>query len=348
MAADRLAAYRDAVRVEGSVTSLSWIPSEAVRGGTRVAFDRGVTHYDEPPPDVIKDLEALEGLRKADRFRFANRLAAWAEFDASGQPVDAGYLHGGLMGSTTVALGWLRREFEAIALPDLQEPPEKGEGWVRFTQTAGGRTGLPAPRRVRRRPFIQWQAPLCWSTLKLTLYPDRPPSFEVLGASRFPRHWVYDHEGKLAAKSGLTDFRDWYRKSFGKHTPWGETDSPALVTAVETALERALSVEMMDRRSKPSFRSLREGQTLVSEGDEGTDVFLVLDGVMRVEKGGERLAEYGPGAILGERAGLEAGRRNSTLVAVTPCRVAVVPHDVLDKDQLRELAKGHGGGADSP
>ncbi len=103
----------------------------------------------------------------------------------------------------------------------------------------------------------------------------------------------------------------------------------------------------MDRRSKPSFRSLREGQTLVSEGDEGTDVFLVLDGVMRVEKGGERLAEYGPGAILGERAGLEAGRRNSTLVAVTPCRVAVVPHAVLDQDQLRELAKGHGGDASS-
>ena len=72
------------------MTSLSWIPSEAVRGGTRVAFDAGVTHYDEPPPDVIEDLEALEVLRTTDRFRFANRLAAWAEFDASGQPVDGG------------------------------------------------------------------------------------------------------------------------------------------------------------------------------------------------------------------------------------------------------------------
>jgi hypothetical protein len=34
-------------------------------------------------------------------------------------------------------------------------------------------------------------------------------------------------------------------------------------------------------------------------------------------------------------------------VAVTPCRVAVVPHAVLDQDQLRELAKGHGGDASS-
>ena len=109
-----------------------------------------------------------------------------------------------------------------------------GDGWVRFIQTAGGRTGLPAPRRVRRAPFIQWQAPLVWSTLSLTLHIDRPPSSRYWGASRFPRHWFYDGDGRLAAKSGLTDFKDWYRKSFGKHTPWGDQDSPALVTAVET------------------------------------------------------------------------------------------------------------------
>ena len=180
-----------------------------------------------------------------------------------------------------------------------------------------------------------------WSTLSLTLHADGPPEFEVLGASRFPRHWIFDGEGRLAAKSGLTDFRDWYRKSFGKHTPWGDQDSPALITAVETALERSLSVHMMDN-AKPKFRKLKAGETLVTEGEEGTDVFLVLDGVMRVEKGGERLAEYGPGAVLGERAGIEAGTRNSTLVAVTGCRVAVVAHELMDKEQLRELAKGHG------
>ena len=70
----------------------------------RLAFEMGFTHYDEPPPDRIDDLEAL---RMADRFRFANRLAAWIEVDDSdGTPVDAGYNGGTLMGSTTVlALG---------------------------------------------------------------------------------------------------------------------------------------------------------------------------------------------------------------------------------------------------
>ncbi len=327
------------MRVESSVTSLSWIPSEAVRGATRVAFDAGFTHYDDPPPDVIEDLEEL---RKADRFRFANLLSAWIEVDDNGKITGHGYSGGGRMGSTTAGVARFKREFEAVALPDLQGPPEVGPSWVRFTQTAGGRTGLPAPRRVKRRPFIQWQAPLVWSTLSLTLHADGPPEFEVLGASRFPRHWVFDGDGRLAAKSGLTDFRDWYRKSFGKHTPWGDQDSPALITAVETALERALSVDMMDKGSKPKFRTLKAGETLVEEGQAGTDVFLILDGVMRVEKGGERIAEYGPGAVLGERAGIEGGTRNSTLVAVTGCRVAVVAHHVMDKEQLRELAKGHG------
>jgi hypothetical protein len=326
------------MRIESSVTTLSWIPSEAVRGGTRMVFDAGFTHYDDPPPDVIED---IDGLRAADRFRFANVLAAWMEVDEDRRVTGCGYSAGGMMGSTTVALAGLHHQFEAVALPDLQATPEVGDGWVRFTQTTGGRTGLPAPRPVRRRPFIQWQAPLVWTTLCLTLHADRAPQFEVRGASRFPRHWIYDGGGRLSAKSGLTDFRDWYRKSFGKHTPWGDRDSPALVTAVESALERSLSTHIMRDGSKPKVRTVGAGDTLVSEGDDGTDVFLVLDGVIRVDKGGERLAEFGPGAVLGERSGIEGGGRTSTLVAVTPCRVAVVAHSVMDPAQLQELTKGH-------
>jgi CRP-like cAMP-binding protein len=70
-------------------------------------------------------------------------------------------------------------------------------------------------------------------------------------------------------------------------------------------------------------------------------VYLVLDGVLRVEVDGERLAEYGPGALLGERAHLEGGARTSSLVAVTACRVASVPAEVLDRPALEELSTGH-------
>jgi hypothetical protein len=327
-----------AVRHHRSITSLSWIPSEAVEGSTRLAFDAGLAHYDDPPPETIEDLEAL---RAEDRFRFANALRAWVETDASGHIKDWGYEGGGLMGSTSVKFGPLTRTFEAIGLPDIAKKPERGDGWVRFVQTAGGRTGVPAPRRVRRRPFVQWQAPLVWTTLSLTVHADGKAEGSLTGASRFPRHWVYSDDGRLSHKSGLADFKDWYRKSFGRHTPWGDTDSAALVTAVETALERSLSAQIMQGGAKPTIRRLKAGSTLVRQGETGSELFLLLDGVLRVEEDGRRLAEYGPGALLGERAHLEGGARTSTLVAVTPCRVASVEASALDRGALQEISKGH-------
>ena len=61
---------------------------------------------------------------------------------------------------------------------------------------------------------------------------------ELAGASPFPRHWIYDDDGNLVVKSGTIDFEQWYRESHGKHTPWGDEDSEALTTAVESELGR--------------------------------------------------------------------------------------------------------------
>jgi hypothetical protein len=330
----------DGMRYEGGVISLTWIPSEAVTGGARAVFDAGFTHYDKPPPDELGDIEALRG---ADRFRFANVLRAWVDTDGTGRITGFGYGGDsrGVMGSTTIRLGRLQHRFQGIQLPDLQRDPERGEGWVRFVQTVGGRTGLPAPRRVRRRPFVQWQAPTVWTTLSLTLHGDGQSDFGMTGASRFPRHWVYNGDGQLTRKSGLADFRDWYRKSFGRYSPWGDADSSALVMEVETALERALSVQLMHGGAKPRIERLPAGTTLIRQGQLGTDVYLVLDGVIRIERDGERLAEYGPGALLGERAPLEGGVRTSTLVAVTPCHVAAVDAGELERSALAKLSGSH-------
>ncbi|HEY0932295.1 MAG TPA: cyclic nucleotide-binding domain-containing protein [Trebonia sp.] len=334
------------MRYESTVTSLSWIPSEAVTGGTKAAFEGGFTHYDQPPPGDVARPGApgdVEELQRADRFRFANVLSAWIETDGAGAVTGAGYAanSGGLMGATTVRVGPARRTFQAVGLPDLRHAPEHGDGWVRFTQTTGGRTGMPAPRRVAHPPFLQWQAPTVWTTLTLTLHASGQAEIGVPGASRFPRHWVYDPTGKLARKSGLTDFSDWYRKSFGKHTPWGDEDSSALVVAVETALERELSVRLMHGGAKPRIAAYPAGATLVRQDAPGTDVYLVLDGVIRVERNGEFLAEYGPGALLGERAHLEAGTRTASLVAATPCKVASVDGAALDRSALTELSGQH-------
>jgi Cyclic nucleotide-binding domain len=327
------------MRHTSTVTSLSWIPSEAVEGISKPVFELGVTHYDDPPPDHIEDLEVL---RASDRFRFANHLDAWIEVDG-GRIVDAGYGSGseGTMGATTVRFGLGDATFAAVGLDDIRQPVQIEGDTARFVQTTGGRTAVPAPRHVKRPPFFRLQSPVVWTTLALTLHADGTAAFEVAGASPFPRHWIYDAEDRLAAKVGVADFRSWYHGAQGGHTPWGDEDTPALVTAVESALERELSGQIMRAGAKPKVRTLKEGGLLTDQGAEGDELFLLLDGVLAVEVDGEPVAEVGPGAVLGERAVLSGGRRTSTLRALTPVRVAVARGDELNEQSLAELEQGH-------
>jgi hypothetical protein len=325
------------VRIESSVTSLSWIPSEAVGGLTKMPFETGVAHYDPPPPDVIDDIEELQ---RDGRFRFANRLTAWIEVDG-GAVVGHGQGGGGLLCSTLLQVGKKQVAFEAIALPDLHPEAEVGATEVTFFQTAGGRTGVPAPRRVRRAPYVQFSAPLAWTTLALTLRADGTSSFALTGGSSFPRHWVYGGDNKLALKSGMIDFSQWYRRAFGKHSPWGDQDSQALTTEVETALERQLSATLMQGGAKPKIKTVKPGTVITEQGAAEDDMYLVLDGVVRIEVDGERVAEYGPGSMHGERAILEGGHRTSTIRAVTACKLAVAAAQHIDRDALAELSSGH-------
>jgi hypothetical protein len=326
-----------ATRFESSVTSISWIPSEAVTGPSKIPFELGVTHYDETPPDRLQD---LDDLRKSDRFREANDLRAFIEVE-DGRIVGYGHLGKGHIGATTVRVGPAALRFAAVQLPDLQPEPEVSDGSVRFVQTVGGRMGLPTPRPVPHKPFVQLWPSIAWTTLALTINADGSSSHELIGASPFPRHWIYDRDGKLVEKTGVVDFAKWAHNAFGERTPWGEQDSPAVVTAVETELERSLHSGVMRGSAKPQIRSIKEGDTLVKQGETGTEVFLILDGMFVVEADGNQIAEIGPGAVVGERASLTNGTRTATLWARTPGRVASVPADALDHDALASLGATH-------
>jgi Cyclic nucleotide-binding domain len=327
------------MRVRSEVTTVSWIPSEAVTGMMKTAFSMGVSHYDAAPPDELGDLASLTALRDSDAYRYANRLSAWAEFDGD-RVVDCGYDGGVLMGSTTAKVGPIGMTLAAIPLPDLQAEPEIAPGEVRFRQTCGGRTAMPMPRRVAHPPYVRLQPPLVWSTLTLVLRADGSCDYELVGASPFPRHWVYGPDGRLAAKAGLTDFAKWSGQE-SRATPWGDEDSPVVVTAAETELERRLSGSIMRGGDRPAIRRLAAGDVLTRQGETADEVYLLLDGVMGVDRDGDRLAELGPGAVLGERSVLEGGLRTATLTALTAVRVAAVRPDALDRDALAELAAGH-------
>jgi CRP-like cAMP-binding protein len=299
-------------RIESSVTSVSWIPLDAMQGLQKLAADLRVAQWDLPPPDRLDNLDELIATGSV---RFANHLRAWIEVEG-GRITGHGRLGGGRMCATTLRAGSRQAVFPAVGLPDLQPEPEQGPTWVRFVQTAGGRSGVPLPRRVRRPPFVQLAAPTVWTTLSLTIHADGSSQHEVVGASPFPRHWIYDHDRRLVAKTGLIDFDRWRRSAFGRHTPWGDAESPALVTEVESELERRLSRLVIDAR--PSFRTLKKGATLVEQGQAGRELFLLFEGVLAVEVDGEVITEVGPGAILGEMAVLE---HDVMTVAVVPARV---------------------------
>jgi hypothetical protein len=330
------------MRVQAMVTSMSWIPSESLRGALRAGMELRLSHWDDPPPDRVTAAEQVHEMARNDRFRFANLLSVWADVD-DGRAVSAGYAEdsGLVMGSTTVRVGGIGATFRAASLPVLRAEPEHLADGVRFVQTVGGRTGVPLPRPVPHAPFVRWQAPLVWTTLSVTLRHDGTSQVEMTGASAFPRHWVYDASGAVALKSGLTDQSRWMNHSFGVRTPWRDHDREALVVQVESELERQLSHDIMRGGRKPRVRRLAEGDVLTRQGEPGDELYLLLDGVVSVDVDGNVLAELGPGAVLGERAILESGRRTSTVKALSPLRVAVAQLGDIDLDKLRTLAESH-------
>jgi hypothetical protein len=328
------------VRVEGSVTTISWVPADAVGWEPKAGLRLGTALADdEPPADLGPDIgAALDALR--DRYRFAHHLWGFAEFDDDGEVWRYGEQGNGRLGYRSVhedgelAIG-------TIAMPERRAEPVVGPGWVRFRQTWGGRTAANVTKATLRPPFVRLYAPVAWTTLELTLHADGSVDGRLTGASPFPRHWVYDTGGRLIATSAITDWKAWTGAASEARTPWGDQDSPAFVTAVESALERELADMLMGDTGRPPVRRLRAGEVLTRQGDPGDGLFIIIDGVLVVSVDGVDVVELGPGAVLGERAVLQGGRRTATLTAGTAAKVMVVPAAQIDRDRLARLAAFH-------
>lgn len=328
------------MRVEGSVTTISWVPAEAVERDARAGLRLGTARSDdEPPADLGPDIDAtLDAL--GDRYRFANHLRAFAEFDEDGEVERFGEQGIGRLGRRTVGDG-VELSLGAIPMPERRGEPVVGSGWVRFDQTWGGRTATNMARATLRPPFVHFVAPVAWTTLELTLHADGQIDGRLVGASPFPRHSVYDADGHHNATSAITDWKAWAGSAVGVHTPWGKEDSPAFVTAVQSALERQLAEMLLRDTPRPPVRRLRAGEVLTRQGDPGDELYIIVDGVLVVIVDGVEIVELGPGAVLGERALLHGGRRTGTLTAATPTKVMVVPGHRVDRDRLAGLAASH-------
>ena len=59
--------------------------------------------------------------------------------------------------------------------------------------------------------------------------------------------------------------------------------------------------------------SVPDGKELVREGDYSYDVLAIEEGTASVERDGERIADLGPGDVVGEMGVLERSQRNATV-----------------------------------
>jgi flavin reductase (DIM6/NTAB) family NADH-FMN oxidoreductase RutF len=76
-------------------------------------------------------------------------------------------------------------------------------------------------------------------------------------------------------------------------------------------------------------RSYEPEQAVVRVGEPGDELFVILEGEARIERGGNILATFGPGEFFGEIAVLDGRPRSADVVAATQLRCLTVSREVL-------------------
>ena len=70
--------------------------------------------------------------------------------------------------------------------------------------------------------------------------------------------------------------------------------------------------------------SVEEGRELVREGDFSYEFMAIEEGQAEVTRGGEHVADLGPGDFFGEMGLIERTLRNATVTATTPVRLVTL------------------------
>jgi CRP-like cAMP-binding protein len=74
-----------------------------------------------------------------------------------------------------------------------------------------------------------------------------------------------------------------------------------------------------------------EGKTVIKEGGFSNDFFVIQDGTAKVERGGEELAQLGPGDVFGEQGLLERQARSASVIATSTLKVIKIEHWELSR-----------------
>jgi CRP/FNR family cyclic AMP-dependent transcriptional regulator len=72
-----------------------------------------------------------------------------------------------------------------------------------------------------------------------------------------------------------------------------------------------------------------DGHTLIREGTFGEQFVLIVEGRVRIDRGGRTLKTLGPGEFLGEIALIDHGRTTATATTEGPAKLFVLPHQAF-------------------
>jgi len=68
------------------------------------------------------------------------------------------------------------------------------------------------------------------------------------------------------------------------------------------------------------------GRVLMRQGTTGSEMVVLVEGRVEVERNGHSLGERGPGAVLGELSLLSEGPRTATVTTTEPSRLLIAGH----------------------
>ena len=77
--------------------------------------------------------------------------------------------------------------------------------------------------------------------------------------------------------------------------------------------------------------SVEQGRELVREGDFSYEFMAIEEGQAEVTRGGEHVADLGPGDFFGEQGLLEKQARGASVIATSPVRLIKIEHWELSR-----------------
>lgn len=78
-------------------------------------------------------------------------------------------------------------------------------------------------------------------------------------------------------------------------------------------------------------RSFSAGQKIISQGEQGQDMYIIVEGQVQASQSGSYLANLGPGEYFGELAIMKSSPRAADVIALTPCTCLTITKPEFDR-----------------